>query len=43
MGLHHCLSPRKSNFMSVMIVSTNILLIHGKKCGILKKQQNTAK
>ena len=37
MGLHHCLSPRKRNFMSVMIVSTNILLIHVKKCGILQK------
>ena len=37
MGLHHCLSPQKRNLMSVMIVSTNFLLIHGKKCGILQK------
>ena len=43
MGLHHCLSPRKRNIMSVMIFSTNILLIHGKKCGILKKTAKYSK
>ena len=38
------LSPQKHNFMSEMIVSTNILLINAKKCvESYKKQQKTAK